>query len=518
MLCMHLMFSVSASEISQNRMCVLDENGDHGCDKGSKVSLNQFGRKLEQCDQEDNRCWCMKAIAYTNEVRKRNGKKKMLKPGPMAQLHNANRYATTLASIGTLKHQDLASATNEVGCNRRIGGENIAYNYEKRDVAFSCVRQWESSQGHLENMLRDNFDEVVVGFFKAQNGQVYCVQTFSVVAKSSSHGNGNDPQCESVAQGIPDKAIENSSNAKDDDKSQSTDSKIISLTEATVDGGNMNSDDEEIAQEAQEHSPNSEYGEKENHDDAPSGIIDNGIENEEALIENEGQDSSQRGDRRNPDVDSEAIDYDNEDSRVDEMDVVEGPEGFVQIPTKNSANNDFAVSVDEDHPSYEHAEDYQSGLNAGHPLFVGKEDSSEGEELEQPGGNDQETDETARASGDHSSHEVDDQRPQGPENEHEDFADEPMQKGITNSEREEKEVHIGNRACRCLELGKRCWHSLEEQTDKLCTAFVPTNRQPTACKLKCCSHCLTRHKTRRCTNKVVKRLCQKMRKNIESKM
>lgn len=165
--------------------------------RNTKVSTRQE-QPTNECSREDFKCWCIKGVKYTNKVRKKHGKEKLFKIGPEKQLDNANSYAQHLGHLGTLVHQDLGHATREIGCQRWIGGENIAFNYAQKDIAKACVEQWESSSGHLENMLRDWFEEVVIGFHYTHDGRVYCVQTFATVAAHGTVGGIHDSRCEAV--------------------------------------------------------------------------------------------------------------------------------------------------------------------------------------------------------------------------------------------------------------------------------------------------------------------------------
>ena len=143
-------------------------------------------------------CWCKKAKDYTNEVRRKNGVGKMLKLGTKKQMDNAMGYAKKLGGMGYLKHQDLSKVTREVGCQRWMGGENLAFNYEQNDIAKMCVDQWVKSKGHFENLIRDWFEEVVVGFHFRPDGRVYCVQTFALPYPRGTFGRPGDNGCQPV--------------------------------------------------------------------------------------------------------------------------------------------------------------------------------------------------------------------------------------------------------------------------------------------------------------------------------
>lgn len=166
------------------------------------VILSLVASVLSNCAHDDMVCWSRLARQYTNDVRRRHGTQKDLRDGLERQLSNAIEYAGQLASIGELRHQPLAEITELVGCGRWIGGENVAYNSEgSGDFAKACVDQWENSAGHLENIMRETFDEVVVGFYLSPDGTVYCVQTFSSVSHEDVVNFANHDNCASMDAG-----------------------------------------------------------------------------------------------------------------------------------------------------------------------------------------------------------------------------------------------------------------------------------------------------------------------------
>ena len=153
------------------------------------------GARSGRCAEKDVICWSKKALALTNAVRKKEGVSQMLKHGTQAQMNNAMKHARYLARIGYLKHQVLQTATKEVKCERFVSGENLAYHYEKDNVAGMCVDLWISSRGHFLNLVRDWFKEMVMGVYFAGDGRVYCVQTFALIYPSSAYGSKDGPQC-----------------------------------------------------------------------------------------------------------------------------------------------------------------------------------------------------------------------------------------------------------------------------------------------------------------------------------
>ncbi|CAN8069776.1 unnamed protein product [Agarophyton chilense] len=500
---------VSTSEKIPGHMCILDAKGNYNCNQDSGASLQQLERKSQPCPKGDNKCWCMKAISYTNDVRRRHGKKKMLKSGPMTQLQNAMRYAVTLANIGNLEHQDLAAATNEVGCNRRIRGENIAYNYNKGDAAFSCVQQWEKSPPHLENILRDNFDEVAVGFFNAENGRVYCVQTFSEVDKAILESNENSDPCASIEQGIKEEATNTMTEAQEHagERDEAIEQPMSMAAETE---GHTNAKGNREFEGIPQHSLQPRYDEDEqNLATAGDEIEDRGM-SEEQVPETQKL-STKSGVSKNSASEIQNPRPNRKDSRKKGRNVLDGIADFYAKANQTSGNTSITVSVGDGNSFNKVSDDLQNDPQKDNVRSVEKEDSTEDGESTRTEWKEGDEGDKARDVREEGSHQMDNQEPR----------DHDSEQNMTVEKKElmsQKKANVGNRACRCLELGKECWYSLEQQTHKLCTSLLSSKRQPTGCKMKCCSYCLTKPKSRRCTNKVVKRLCRRMRKVIERGM
>lgn len=173
--------------------CVLDSNGQEICSTVTEINLPVLSerRRKPPCARQDIECWSEKARQYTNEVRRKNKVKKMLRPGTISQMRNAMRWAAHLSRIGKLIHQKLGkdALQREVKCKRWMAGENLAYNYESGDIARAAVDQWTGSQEHFENQIRDYFEEVVTAFHFARDGRIYAVQTFAVPHHIRTYGN-----------------------------------------------------------------------------------------------------------------------------------------------------------------------------------------------------------------------------------------------------------------------------------------------------------------------------------------
>eukprot|EP00737_Agarophyton_chilense_P001262 gb/GEZJ01001415.1/.p1 GENE.gb/GEZJ01001415.1/~~gb/GEZJ01001415.1/.p1 ORF type:complete len:229 (+),score=20.21 gb/GEZJ01001415.1/:1532-2218(+) len=188
--CFVLRITLSAAASLLRQKCVTDADGKMNCFTMSSISSTI---RASSCSQSDILCWNKEALNLVNDVRRRKGKSALIL-GPQSQLDNAMRYASKLASEHTLYHQQLKSVTKEVGCGRWIGGENLAYNYDQRNAAASCVDQWINSQGHFENLVRNRFEQVVLGLHFKNDGSVFCVQTFSSISKAAP-GGVNDQGC-----------------------------------------------------------------------------------------------------------------------------------------------------------------------------------------------------------------------------------------------------------------------------------------------------------------------------------
>eukprot|EP00177_Eucheuma_denticulatum_P008891 GFKZ01016151.1.p1 GENE.GFKZ01016151.1~~GFKZ01016151.1.p1 ORF type:complete len:305 (+),score=10.52 GFKZ01016151.1:1040-1954(+) len=65
----------------------------------------------------------------------------------------------------------------------------------------------------------------------------------------------------------------------------------------------------------------------------------------------------------------------------------------------------------------------------------------------------------------------------------------------------------GNRACRCIELGKKCWFSLRQLSGNRCKPFRRAGMQPRACKWVCCRYCRFFPYDSMCRKPVVRRQC-----------
>lgn len=93
-----VMMYVNSVHLSLQRM----QNLERVSHLSSVPTLGRSKSSRAPCEKDDILCWCEKAKDYTNDVRRRNGVKKMLKLGPAKQQKNANRYAEVLSRRGVL--------------------------------------------------------------------------------------------------------------------------------------------------------------------------------------------------------------------------------------------------------------------------------------------------------------------------------------------------------------------------------------------------------------------------------
>lgn len=141
----------------------------------------------------DSDCLHNQALQFVNDFRVSQGKGS-LGSGPNSMLRNAMMHSEQMFSgAHSFSHQDLGAATENVGCNTFISGENIAFfsGGSPSDGPRRCVDMWIDSPGHRANLLRDN-DFTAIGVFGIARGDVYCTQTFGKDRESGrSSGSGN---------------------------------------------------------------------------------------------------------------------------------------------------------------------------------------------------------------------------------------------------------------------------------------------------------------------------------------
>lgn len=196
-----LLLSANASSGLASEECTLDSAGHVACIHreihGGKDRVESDLIASVRAE-ESSADYCVKSTDITNEIRRRHrGKGKYmdqgegdLMTGTESMLANCISHSKNMADYLGMEHQDLSQATAEVGCDLFITGENVAWfgDYpEDTDPAVQCMKQWEESEGHLDNIMRQEAgDYVAVGVYK-DGTKWWCTQTFA------KKGDGNCP-------------------------------------------------------------------------------------------------------------------------------------------------------------------------------------------------------------------------------------------------------------------------------------------------------------------------------------
>jgi uncharacterized protein YkwD len=195
--------AVSAVPAGLSRGCVLDAAGYPVCtrlDDGRMLGMG-FAPLVRPitCDDGDAACFCMRAVGITNDIRARNGAGGDLVAGTLSMLANAVKHSKKMSDT-SMDHQDLGTASDEVGCGVFINRENIAmFSGIDKDPAVQCMEQWEGSSGHFANIVGAVAgDYLAIGIIKSGE-EWWCTQTFGKPGDgecpmiTSSSGGGSTP-------------------------------------------------------------------------------------------------------------------------------------------------------------------------------------------------------------------------------------------------------------------------------------------------------------------------------------
>lgn len=196
-----LLLCATAAPGHASEECTLDSSGRvaciHGDSRGGEHSVDSDLVAAVRA-AESGADYCVKSTDITNDIRRRyRGKGKYvdqgqgdLVTGTESMLANCVSHSKDMAESLGMVHQDLSQATAKVGCDLFISGENVAWfgGYsEDTDPAVQCMKQWEESPGHLDNIMRQKAgDYVAVGVYK-DGTKWWCTQTFAM------KGDGNCP-------------------------------------------------------------------------------------------------------------------------------------------------------------------------------------------------------------------------------------------------------------------------------------------------------------------------------------
>jgi hypothetical protein len=183
--------SCSGSVLTSRQLCLDSTGSGVSCIFSREAELPALSRAV--CASNDYNCLCLQAITYNTAIRQRHGMKPV-PAGTVAMLANAVRNSQGFTD-GRFEHQKLSSVTDEIQCNTFCSGENIAkFSGPSEDPAKKCMDMWENSEGHLENILRDN-GMTVVGIYQ-KDGWTYCTQTFGLDGQGV--GTKSGAQCKAV--------------------------------------------------------------------------------------------------------------------------------------------------------------------------------------------------------------------------------------------------------------------------------------------------------------------------------
>lgn len=120
------------------------------------------------------------AVSYINILRTRY-KIPKVSVGTIAMLENALDHSRAMAKHGGLYHQ---TGPNTI-CGFDMAGENVSLNHvfkndEKKptDPVKLCFEQFWGSEPHRNNLLASTATHFVQGVFVAEDGYIWCTQTF----------------------------------------------------------------------------------------------------------------------------------------------------------------------------------------------------------------------------------------------------------------------------------------------------------------------------------------------------
>jgi uncharacterized protein YkwD len=92
----------------------------------------------------------------------------------------ADLHSQDQASINTMSHtgsngSDMGSRVQDTGYQYSTAGENVAAGYPDAEAVMAG---WMGSDGHRENILDPNFEDLGVGYSVGDDGNAYWTQNF----------------------------------------------------------------------------------------------------------------------------------------------------------------------------------------------------------------------------------------------------------------------------------------------------------------------------------------------------
>ncbi|MGI6751672.1 MAG: CAP domain-containing protein [Anaerovoracaceae bacterium] len=142
-----------------------------------KTKITTFNENLNNIDLATEEEVASDVLKYTNEEREKAGLKKLKmnnKLSNVAKLKAKDFSDNRYFAHESPKYGSPFDMIKSFGMEYQVAGENIAYGY---DSGESVVNAWMESQGHRDNILNRNFDEIGIGVYN-DKGSIKFVQMF----------------------------------------------------------------------------------------------------------------------------------------------------------------------------------------------------------------------------------------------------------------------------------------------------------------------------------------------------
>lgn len=156
---------------------IRDDSKRIDIDELLKTKITAFSENIKNIDIAKEEIVAADVLKYTNEARERAGLKKLKLNNKLSNVaiikakdFSDNRYFAHESP----KYGSPFDMMKSFGMEYRVAGENIAYGYNSGE---SVVDAWMKSQGHRDNILNRNFEEIGIGVYN-DNGSIKFVQMF----------------------------------------------------------------------------------------------------------------------------------------------------------------------------------------------------------------------------------------------------------------------------------------------------------------------------------------------------
>jgi uncharacterized protein YkwD len=123
-----------------------------------------------------------RVFVIINQKRAENGLKALVwnpQAASVARLHSSNMAFYDFFSHIGIDGKRVDDRADSLGLRKwKMIGENIAYNSGFADPVERAVFGWMQSDGHRNNLLRNNWKETGIGISVSANGKFYITQVF----------------------------------------------------------------------------------------------------------------------------------------------------------------------------------------------------------------------------------------------------------------------------------------------------------------------------------------------------